>query len=145
LADAGRSESRRTDAFSYHEASAGKDVQMDTYVRRPLEELNLLDDFLMGAVASDEVKVQPEVEKDYMKFEEIIYYAKKEAAEEAEQRADIKRRQEDIFEFLGEYGSIPVALKERISRETDTEPLRGWLKLAAKVKNIEEFCQKAGL
>jgi len=98
------------------------------------------------------VKVQPEVEKEYMKFEEIIYYAKKEAeerAEEAEKRAekaeenarkaDQKRRLEDICELLEEYGSIPAALKERISQETDTETLRSWLKLAAKAKSIEEF------
>ncbi len=36
------------------------------------------------------VKVQPEVKKNYMKFEEIIYYARKEAAEEAIKEAEEK-------------------------------------------------------
>jgi len=94
------------------------------------------------------VKVQPEVEKEYMKFEEIIYYAKKEAeerAEEAEKRAeaiekaDRKRRLEDICELLEEYGPVPEKLKEHIGSEGDVEILRQWQKLAAKVTSIEEF------
>jgi len=112
------------------------------------------------------VKVQPEVEKEYMKFEEIIYYAKKEAeerAEEAEKRAenaekkieeaekkaenaeknareaDKKRRLEDICELLEDYGPVPEELKERMDCEDDVEVLRRWQKLAARVTSIEEF------
>lgn len=81
------------------------------------------------------VKVLPEVEKEYMKFEEIIYYERKEAAEEACRN----RRLEDIWELLEEYGRIPPELKERMEQERSEDILKKWLKLAARSGSLEEF------
>lgn len=96
------------------------------------------------------VKVLPEVEKEYMKFEEIIYYERKEAAEEAAERvekevkaeikAEIKEKTlEDICDLLSDYGEVPTDLKKQLEQENDPEILRKWLKLSARVNSIEEF------
>lgn len=77
------------------------------------------------------VKVLPEVEKEYMKFEEIIYYERKEA--------DRQRRLEDIWELMEEYGEIPIEVKERMEKEENNEVLKKWHKLAAKSENINDF------
>lgn len=77
------------------------------------------------------VKVLPEVEKEYMKFEEIIYYERKEA--------DRQRRLEDIWELMEEYGEIPIEVKERMEKEENNEVLKKWHKLAAKSESINDF------
>lgn len=87
------------------------------------------------------VKVLPEVEKDYMKFEEIIYYERREAAEEAAEKADRKRRLADIRELLEDYGALSEGLKERLEQEKSEEVLKRWLKLAARSKSLEEFIE----
>ena len=51
----------------------------------------------------------------------------------------MRGKQEDILELLQEYGSVPEGLQEKIQGETDTEILRKWHKLAARVSDIEEF------
>lgn len=83
----------------------------------------------------NKVRMLPEVEKDYMKFEEIIWYEREEAAEEAAKENAL----ENICDLLEDYGEIPDALKERMGREDDMGILKKWLKLAARVKSIEEF------
>lgn len=82
------------------------------------------------------VKVLPEVEKDYMKFEEIIWYERKEA--------DRERRLEDIRELLEDYGELPSEVMERMQKETSEKTLKKWHKLAARVKSIEEFVSSMG-
>lgn len=84
------------------------------------------------------VKVLPEVEKEYMKFEEIIYYERKEATQEA----DRARRLADIRELLEDHGTIPSGLKARMEQEHSEEVLRKWLKLAARSESLEEFMEK---
>lgn len=79
------------------------------------------------------VKILPEVEKDYMKFEEIIYYERKEA--------ERRRRMKDIWELLEDYGEISEELKEHMEREKSEAVLKKWHKLAAKSKSIEEFIE----
>jgi len=79
------------------------------------------------------VKILPEVEKDYMKFEEIIYYERKEA--------ERRRRMKDIWELLEDYGEISEELKEHMEREKSETVLKKWHKLAAKSKSIEEFIE----
>ena len=80
------------------------------------------------------VKILPEVQVEFMKFEEIIYYERKEAA--------FNMRIQNIQELLEEYGEIPAQINERLCREEKEEVLKRWLKLAAKVSSIEEFVQK---
>lgn len=46
---------------------------------------------------------------------------------------------EDVLQLLGELGTVPDALKERIRRETDLQVLGKWLKAAARAESISEF------
>jgi len=85
----------------------------------------------------NKVKILPEVEKDYMKFEEIVYYERKEAAEEAYR----EQRLEDIWELLEDYGELPGEIKEQMEQEKSGDILKKWHKLAARSKSMEEFIQ----
>ncbi|MCM1159008.1 MAG: hypothetical protein NC348_10975 [Clostridium sp.] len=73
-----------------------------------------------------------------MKYDDIIYYERKDAAETATLRAKIQ----DICELLEDYGTIPDALLDRLHRENDLNVLAKWHKLAARADNIEEFTEK---
>lgn len=84
------------------------------------------------------VKVSPEVRMEYMKWDAMIYYERRDAKNEGK----IEGKIEDIFELLEELGELPEELKERVLKETDMEKIKRWLKLAAKVNSIEEFVEK---
>lgn len=73
-----------------------------------------------------------------MKYEDIIYYERRDAAEEATLHTQVRC----ICELLEEYGTIPQSLTERLENEKDTETLAKWHKQAAKAHSIEEFIQK---
>ena len=47
---------------------------------------------------------------------------------------------ESIIELLEELGPVPEELRKKIMKERDAETLKGWLKLAAKVASVEDFC-----
>lgn len=79
------------------------------------------------------VRVQPEVRLEYMKFDEIIAYERRDATIEA--------KQGDIIELLMEYGEIPLEVHEKIEKEVSEDVLKKWHKLAAKVETIEEFIE----
>ncbi|MDO4331150.1 MAG: hypothetical protein Q4C58_00490 [Eubacteriales bacterium] len=85
------------------------------------------------------VKVQPEVKQAYMRYEEIIYYERKEAAEEAARAATKNTKVQDILELLEEYGDVPAKVKSRLETEENPDTLKRWLKLAAKVDSIDAF------
>lgn len=80
------------------------------------------------------VRVQPEVKLEYMKFDEIIAYERRDAARD--------EKKNDILELLEEYGEIPDSLREQIDKEVFSDLLKGWHKLAAKVNSIEEFLEQ---
>lgn len=82
----------------------------------------------------NQVKVLPEVRMEYMRFEDIIYYERK------DERVDTMV--ENILDLLEECGTIPPELKEKLERQRDMTLLKKWLKLAAHVTSIEEFVQK---
>lgn len=52
---------------------------------------------------------------------------------------------EAVLELLTEHGTVSKKLKEVIMSQSDEKILRTWLKLAAKVENIEEFKSKMEL
>lgn len=85
----------------------------------------------------NKVKILPEVKVEYMKFEEIISYAKRDAAIDAEK----KTRVQSILELLEDYGDIPEELIQKLNDEESLEVLKKWHKLAAKSENIEDFLQ----
>ena len=48
-------------------------------------------------------------------------------------------RCESILVLLEDYGPIGEDLRKKIMSVTDTEVLKGWLKLAGSVSSVEEF------
>ena len=82
------------------------------------------------------VKTAPEVKEEYMRFEEIIAFERKDAAQEAAQSTKIQA----VLDLLEDYGEIPDALKEEL-RCADSDILKKYLKLAAKADSIEAFSQ----
>lgn len=84
------------------------------------------------------IKVQPEVRFAYMRFEDILYYERKEATEKAEKNA----RAQAIEDLLEEYGEVPERIKKLLEQTEDLDKLKHWLKLAAKVSSIREFEEK---
>ena len=73
-----------------------------------------------------------------MKFEEIIYYERREAAQEAA----LEAKRQFVQELLEEYGTVPDAIKERLERETNENVLDKWRKLAIKSGSLEEFAER---
>ncbi len=141
------------------------------YTQKKLEELDIIDNFLMDQLTADEnfggneqirtllryiqdsreenatdeatkelhsyvkqAKVSPEVKQAYMRFEEIIYYEREEAA------LDTQRR--NILDFLDDYGKIPENLRMRLQKTDDPELLKRWLRLAAKADSLEDFIKR---
>ena len=86
------------------------------------------------------VKILTEVRRNYMTFEEYVYYREQDAKMEGKIEGKLESRIEDIMEILENYSD---SLRERISAETDVEVLKSWLKIAAKCGSIEEFCKMA--
>lgn len=82
----------------------------------------------------NKVKVSPELRMEYMKWDTMIYYERKDAK--------LEGKIESVFELLEELGLIPIEIKEMISAETNLEQIKKWHKLAAKVDSIEEFIEK---
>lgn len=52
---------------------------------------------------------------------------------------------EVIVELLEGIGELPSSLRKLITKQTDLEVLRRWVKIAAKAESIEEFEQKTGI
>lgn len=77
-----------------------------------------------------QVKIQPEVKQEYMKFDEIMYYAKRDG------------KIESIIELLEEHGEVSEELKDRMEWHGTPDNLKRWLKLASNVSTIQEFEQK---
>ncbi len=100
-----------------------------------------------------QVKVLPEVKREYMRFEELMLYAQQKgeaiglakgeaegrAKGEAEGRAEGTRN--SLIILLREIDTIPDSLIERINQESDLETLNSWLKLAAKSNSINSFLE----
>ena len=80
------------------------------------------------------VKVSPELRVEYMKWDTMIYYERRDAK--------IEGKIESVLELLAEYGEVSEELKEVIMKETDLEKVKKWVKLAARVHSVEEFAEK---
>lgn len=89
-----------------------------------------------------QVKIDPEVKVGYMKFEEIIYYQRRDAREEGRQEGWKEAKIDAILELLDEYGAVPEVIHVRLADEKDEAVLKKLHKLAAKVCSIEEFVAK---
>lgn len=70
-----------------------------------------------------------------MTVEEWMKDRESRVREETEQEA----RQEDIFAFLEEYGTIPEHIRKAVGAQKDLMVLKRWLKLAARAGSMEQF------
>ena len=98
----------------------------------------------------EDVKILPEVRREYMTFEEYLGYwgedIKKKSKLEGKLEGKIEGKIEDIVEILEEYGeSIPEDLRQQISSETDLEALKTWRRAASRSNSITEFRKAANL
>lgn len=89
-----------------------------------------------------QVRVLPQIREDYMRFEEFIYYQRKDAAKEAARDATRETTKNDILDLLEDYGEIPPLLKEKLESVSDIDLLRKYLKLAARAGSLESFMEK---
>lgn len=87
---------------------------------------------------ANQVRMMPEVRDAYMTFDDMIYWQRQDAAEEAAKETTIQC----ICDLLEEYGEISETIMSRLNNENDRNILAKWLKLAAKVNCMDEFAEK---
>ena len=68
-----------------------------------------------------------------------------EAIEKGKTEGKAEGKAEDILDLLEEYGTVHDKLKTEILKQRDLQVLKSWLKLAAQVKNIDEFVKQTHL
>lgn len=83
---------------------------------------------------ANQVRMMPEVRDAYMTFDDMIYWQRQDAAKETTVQC--------ICDLLEDHGKIPETIMNQLTNENDRNSLAKWLKLAAKVDNIEEFSEK---
>lgn len=94
------------------------------------------DDFVKRLQDSIEhVKTSREMEERYMLFEELLQDER--SVGKAEGRAEGKA--EAVVDLLEGLGAVPESLVTQIRCERDLEVLKNYLKLAARVKSIDDF------
>ena len=71
--------------------------------------------------------------------EEIMRGIREDVFEHGMEKGETKGRVESILDLLNECGVVPEELRQAILQESNSETLKRWLKLAAKVDSIEEF------
>ncbi|MCM1468177.1 MAG: Rpn family recombination-promoting nuclease/putative transposase [Alistipes sp.] len=107
------------------------------------------------------VRVAPEVREEYMRFEELMEYAREQGREQGKELGKELGREEGrgqgkaqgkveesrniLIDILEQYGKFPEELRKTIEEENDLEKLRSWIRLAAKSDSIEEFMSKCNI
>lgn len=66
-------------------------------------------------------------------------------AEEAGMKITLTATAECVFNLLEEYGPIPSELRNMVLAQKELQTLKNWQKMAARVRSVEEFAQRAGL
>ncbi len=126
--------------YFYTEGTKGGNEKIKTMLRylQHSTDDNACDDStkeLHGYVS--QVKVMPEVRQNYMRFEEIIYYEREDAAKGT--------KVQDILELLEDYGEVPDSLEKQLEETEDMDLLKKYLKLAARTDSIDAFLLQSGL
>lgn len=96
------------------------------------------------------VKTLPEVRENYMRFDELMEYAKEkgmeigleEGRQQGIQQGRQQERQQTVLELLELHETVSEELKLMLENEHDVEKLRKWCLLAAKVQSVSEFVDK---
>ncbi len=103
----------------------------------------------------NQVKILPEVKREYMRFEELMLYAQQKGYANGHAEGLIAGRTEghaeglaeglidgvrnSLINFLQDLGTIPESLLEQVRCESDISTLTRWMKLAAKSISFEDF------
>lgn len=117
-------------------------VKFLTYVRADLEEstADFGDSFVENLQkAVSDIKQSRRMGERYMLTELLMQDERRAGREEGREEGRIVGHRESVIEFLTELGSVPKELQETISRETDLEQLKRWVKLAARVESLDQF------
>ena len=85
------------------------------------------------------VKEKPEVKLEYMKFEDIIYWEKKDSYKEGEAAGRESAYREMIITLLQAHGEIPSDLRDKINAIEDTGILEKLVRQAASASSTEAF------
>ncbi|MCM1135729.1 MAG: hypothetical protein NC400_09160 [Clostridium sp.] len=80
---------------------------------------------------AESVKMQPEVRRSYMFWEEYVSGLKK--------VGKVEGALEILLDLLSDYGEIPEETAKVLYEEKRLDTLRKWVKLATKVKSMDEF------
>ena len=88
------------------------------------------------------VKVLPEVKEEFMRFDELMEYAKQEGMRRGLEEGQRAAKAQAILELLEMNGVIPKEIEEIITVEEDSGTLSRWHKLAAKADSIPEFVER---
>lgn len=90
----------------------------------------------------EDVKILPEVRREYMTFEEYLDYWGQDVKAEERRKTMVG----NIMDILEDYDEeTPEDLKNRIHLEKDIKTLKLWLKTAAKSNGIDEFRKTVNL
>ena len=85
------------------------------------------------------VKEKPEVKLEYMKFEDIIYWEKKDSYKEGEAAGRESAYREMIITLLQAHGEVPSDLRDKINAIEDTGILEELVRQAASASSTEAF------
>ncbi len=83
----------------------------------------------------EQVKKKPEVRLAYMRFDEVLYWEKKESREQGQEEAYHSM----IISFLQAHGALSEELRDKIESITDVSLLEKLVKIAAKTDQIGDF------
>lgn len=94
----------------------------------------------------EDVKLLPEVRREYMTFEEYVQYREMDARTEGKKEGKVEATVEAVIEILNKYGEdIPDEFIAKIKAETEYEVLKSWLKAAVESNSVAEFRRLANI
>ena len=74
-----------------------------------------------------------------MRFEEVIAFERKDAAQEASAKTMKNTMIQNTLDLLEDYGNIPDSLRQKLEATDDIDLLKKYHKLAAKAESMEAF------
>lgn len=84
------------------------------------------------------IKNSREMGERFMIFQEMLWEERTEGKIEGK----LENAREYIFELLGELGSVPLELREKIEQEKDMSVLKEYHRKAARASSIDQFTKE---
>lgn len=89
----------------------------------------------------EQVRIMPEVRNEYMTLEDIIYYERKEAAEETAKKISKKTLINCIAAYFKKQGGVSAELVSKLEEIEDEDKLQSLYELALETKEVSDFLQ----